>query len=193
MIYTVVNSCFPAKCFSDTLPSLIFCFIMVYHRMFFFNWKIIALRRCVSFWYTTMWISYKYTYIHSLLSIPPELHLSSLVPLNEVHFFRNVQGLCSNFMSVVKYLLLRGFPWLPYLKQAFLSITLHFLTFSFFLSLFVYLLLAVLGLHCCARALSSCGKWGLLSRCWAQTSHGGGFSCRGAPALGHAGFSRWGS
>ena len=138
MIYTVVNSCFPAKCFSDTLPSLIFCFIMVYHRMFFFNWKIIALRRCVSFWYTTMWISYKYTYIHSLLSIPPELHLSSLVPLNEVHFFRNVQGLCSNFMSVVKYLLLRGFPWLPYLKQAFLSITLHFLTFSFFLCLFTY-------------------------------------------------------
>ena len=100
--------------------------------------------------------------IHSLLSVPPELHLSSLVPLNEVHFFRNVQGLCSNFMSVVKYLLLRGFPWLPYLKQAFLSVTLRFLTFSFFLSLFVYLLLAVLGLHCCAQALSSCHELGLL-------------------------------
>ena len=33
------------------------------------------------------------------------------------------------------------------------------------LSLFflkIYLFLAVLGLHCCARAFSSCGEWGLL-------------------------------
>ena len=27
---------------------------------------------------------------------------------------------------------------------------------------FIYLFLAVLGLCCCARAFSSCGKWGLL-------------------------------
>ena len=27
---------------------------------------------------------------------------------------------------------------------------------------FIYLFLAVLGLHCCARALSSCGERGLL-------------------------------
>ena len=25
----------------------------------------------------------------------------------------------------------------------------------------MYLFLAVLGLHCCVRAFSSCGKWGL--------------------------------
>ena len=31
----------------------------------------------------------------------------------------------------------------------------------FFLN-FIYLFLAVLGLHCCARALSSCGERGLL-------------------------------
>ena len=166
---------------------------MVYHRMCVFNWKIIALQCCVSFWYTTVWISYKYTYIHSLLSVPPELRLSLLVPLHEVHFFWNVQGLCSNFMSVVQYLLLRGFPWLPYLKQAFLSATLHFLTFSFFLSLFVYLLSAVLGLHCWAQAFSSCRKPGLPSRSSTQTSHCGGFSCRGAPALRHAGFGSCGS
>ena len=30
------------------------------------------------------------------------------------------------------------------------------------LSLFLYLFLAVLGLHCCTQAFSSCGKWGLL-------------------------------
>ena len=27
---------------------------------------------------------------------------------------------------------------------------------------FIYLFLAVLGLHCCAGAFSSCGEWGLL-------------------------------
>ena len=28
--------------------------------------------------------------------------------------------------------------------------------------LFIYLFLAALGLHCCTRAFSSCGEWGLL-------------------------------
>ena len=35
---------------------------------------------------------------------------------------------------------------------------------SFIIILFIYLFylfLAVLGLHCCAQAFSSCGKWGL--------------------------------
>ena len=31
-----------------------------------------------------------------------------------------------------------------------------------FLNKFIYLFMAALGLHCCARAFSSCGKWGLL-------------------------------
>ena len=35
-------------------------------------------------------------------------------------------------------------------------------SFFFFLILFIYLFLAVLGLHFCARAFSSCGKWGPL-------------------------------
>ena len=34
--------------------------------------------------------------------------------------------------------------------------------FCFFLSYFIYLFLAVLGLHCCARAFSGCGERGLL-------------------------------
>ena len=33
---------------------------------------------------------------------------------------------------------------------------------SFFKFLFIYLFLAVLGLHCCVRAFSSCGEQGLL-------------------------------
>ena len=36
------------------------------------------------------------------------------------------------------------------------------LAFFFFLILFIYLFMAVLGLRFCARAFSSCGKWGPL-------------------------------
>ena len=54
-------------------------------------------------------------------------------------------------------------------------------TWIFFLLIYlISLVLAVLGLHCCKRAFSSCGV---------LTSHSGGFSCCGAWALGHAGFS----
>ena len=41
--------------------------------------------------------------------------------------------------------------------------------------LFIYLFVAALGLHCCTRAFSSCGK---------RASHCGGFSCCGSWALG---------
>ena len=37
-----------------------------------------------------------------------------------------------------------------------------FLTLGLFIYLFIYLFVAVLGLRCCARAFSSCGKWGPL-------------------------------
>ena len=47
----------------------------------------------------------------------------------------------------------------------------------------------MLGFHCCARAFFGFGKQGPLSGCGEQASHYGGFSCWGAGALGHAGFS----
>ena len=50
--------------------------------------------------------------------------------------------------------------------------------------LFIYLFLAVLGLHCCAWAFSSCSKWGLFSSWCEWASHCGGFSCFGAGVLG---------
>ena len=49
---------------------------------------------------------------------------------------------------------------------------------------FIYLLLATLGLRCCARAFSSCGERGLLFRCGSRASHCSGFSCCGARAPG---------
>ena len=45
-----------------------------------------------------------------------------------------------------------------------LELIICFLFFVFykFMYLFIYLFLAALGLHCCAWAFSSCGKWELL-------------------------------
>ena len=33
---------------------------------------------------------------------------------------------------------------------------------TFLLKFYLFYFLAALGLHCCARAFSSCGEWGLL-------------------------------
>ena len=51
-----------------------------------------------------------------------------------------------------------------YKKQTFFYTEekLQYLIFFFFKYLFIYLFLAVLGLRFCARAFSSCGKWGPL-------------------------------
>ena len=57
--------------------------------------------------------------------------------------------------------------------------------------LFIYLL-ALLGLSC-AGFFSSCSEQGLLSSCSVMASHCGGFSCCRAWALGHVGFSSYGS
>ena len=50
-----------------------------------------------------------------------------------------------------------------YFMASYSRIRVHKLAFFFFFpNLFIYLFLAALGLSCCARAFSSCGKWGLL-------------------------------
>ena len=57
-------------------------------------------------------------------------------------------------------------------------------SFSYSRSKFIYLLLAVLGLHCCVRALSSFGEQGLLSGCGVRAARCSGFSRCSARALG---------
>ena len=50
----------------------------------------------------------------------------------------------------------------------------------------IYLFLALLSLHWCVQAFSSCDEWGLLSNWGEQASHFGHFCCE-AWALGRAG------
>ena len=52
----------------------------------------------------------------------------------------------------------------------------------FFIYFFIYLFMAVLGLRFCARALSSCGKWGPLFIAVRGASHYCGLSCCGTQA-----------
>ena len=68
------------------------------------------------------------------------------------------------------------------------------LHFPFFLKkVFIYLSLAVLGLHCCAQAFSSCWEWGLFCSCTVQASHCRSFSCCRVWALAWAGFRSCGT
>ena len=53
------------------------------------------------------------------------------------------------------------------------------------------LFLAVLGLHCCAQAFSSCSERGLLSSCREWPSHRDASSCCRAWPLGCTGFSNY--
>ena len=58
------------------------------------------------------------------------------------------------------------------------------------LIIFTYIFLAVLGLHSCVGfSLVVAESGGLLHSSGAWVSHGGGFSCCRAQALGHAGLS----
>ena len=66
-------------------------------------------------------------------------------------------------------------------------------TLSLFIYNFVYLFLAMLGLHCCVGIFYSCKEQGMLSRGGAWAFHCGDYTCYGAQALGCTGFSSCGT
>ena len=57
----------------------IFCFKNVY----IFNWRIIAFQYCVGLWHTLTWICHSYTYVLSLLNLPPMPTVPSLMVVTE--------------------------------------------------------------------------------------------------------------
>ena len=56
--------------FLQKLP-LLSCLLFNY---LIFNWKIIVLQCCISFCHRSTWISHRYTYVFSLLNLPPTSH-----------------------------------------------------------------------------------------------------------------------
>ena len=68
-----------------------------------------------------------------------------------------------------------------FLKKYITSLLSHVIFFLTFI--YLYLFLAVLGLHCCMQAFSSCSEWGILC-CGSQPYNWGGLSCWGGQVLG---------
>ena len=64
----------------DQSPGI---WLFVFLILFYFYWSIIALQRCVSFCCTVKWISCMYTYIPSLLHLPPTLPIPPLWVITE--------------------------------------------------------------------------------------------------------------
>ena len=53
----------------------IFLFLYYYFKnVFIFNWRIIALQYCVGFCQISTWVSHRYTYVPSLINLPPTSH-----------------------------------------------------------------------------------------------------------------------
>ena len=63
-----------SKWFSRIFSSTTVQNISFFFKHLFFNWRIIALQNFVVFCQTSTWISHKYTYIPSLLKLPPISH-----------------------------------------------------------------------------------------------------------------------
>ena len=93
MISMITSSCFALSYggtgASKALVSFFFFFLAVLATFFtlffffffwllFFNWDKVALHCCASFCYTMECISYRYTYIPSLLDLHPTTHPSHL-------------------------------------------------------------------------------------------------------------------
>ena len=111
-----------------------------------------------TFW--LLWIMLLWTWGYKYLS---EFLLSLLWGINpEVELLSHVVILCLFFEEQPYH-----FPHPPQFKSLPISLYPWQHLYFFFKGiplflLFIYLFLAVLGLHFCARAFSSCGKWGPL-------------------------------
>ena len=73
-----------------------------YWLVFFFYWKIAALQ-CVDFCHTSTWINHRYTYVPSLLTLPPTAPAS--IPHSRLSTEHQVELLCyianSHWLSIL--------------------------------------------------------------------------------------------
>ena len=71
-VITVTHFLWDNCVFSRLLWNLNILFIFSFFwSTLFFNWRIVALQNFVVFCQTSTWISHRYTYVHSLLNLPP--------------------------------------------------------------------------------------------------------------------------
>ena len=76
----LIKYCWMNKCFNCKHTLLTYGYnCLVFLNLFNFNWRIIALQYCVGFCHTAAWISHRYTYVPSLLNLPPTSHPSRLL------------------------------------------------------------------------------------------------------------------
>ena len=73
---------YPHLCYSVIYTTLSFCSLHFKNLLLLFIGGIVALQYCVSFWCTMKWTSYMYTYIPSLLDLPPQ-HWPPIQPSHE--------------------------------------------------------------------------------------------------------------
>ena len=63
--------CFLSTSFDIWDICIFISLVYLFYKLFFFNWRIIALQNFVVFYWTSTWISHRYLYIPSLLNLPP--------------------------------------------------------------------------------------------------------------------------
>ena len=69
---------FSLECKFKNLGYYFFFFFSVLKNLFIFNWRITALQYWFDFYLASTWISYRYTYVPSLLNLPSTSHLSQV-------------------------------------------------------------------------------------------------------------------
>ena len=109
------------------IQTLYFIFL----KLIIFNWRTIALQHCAGFCHTSTWISHRYTYVPSLLNLPPTSqpsHPSRLPQSPELSSLRhtaNFYGL-SNFTSGSAYVSVLLSQFVPPSPSPTGSTSLHF-------------------------------------------------------------------
>ena len=73
-IYLTFQSQSICYCISFTPSDIIFVNSLPSFLNFIFNWRVIALQYCDGFCHPSTWISHRYTYVPSLLNLPPTFH-----------------------------------------------------------------------------------------------------------------------